>query len=63
MFSLQSNRLCVELPEKPSAGLSFRRLRRPTPLPTLQGSLQPGLVERVLDVLRPGQAYTFMGRR
>ncbi len=59
MLSLQSNRLCVDLPEKPSAGLSFRRLRRPTALPTLQTSL----VERVLGALRLGQAYTFMGRR
>ncbi|MEO8279730.1 MAG: hypothetical protein ABI564_08565 [Ideonella sp.] len=34
MLSLQP-RLSLEIPHGPSRSLSFRRLRRPTPLPTL----------------------------
>lgn len=55
MLSLQI-RQSLDIPVKPSQGLSFRRLRRPTPLPTLRSPLgQPGLTERLLALLSPNQ--------
>jgi hypothetical protein len=48
MPSLPS-RLMLELPMRPSRSLGYRRLRRPTPLPSLRSPLaEPTLGERLL---------------
>ncbi len=49
MLSLQP-RLSLEIPHHSSRNLSFRRLRRPTPLPTLHRPFeQDSLIERLVS--------------
>ena len=51
MLSLQP-RSMLEIPHRPSRGLSFRRLRRPTPLPTLTPPFESeSLANRLFAVL------------
>lgn len=46
------SRSSLELPTMPSRSLNFRRLRRPTPLPSLRSPLDgPSLGERLLALL------------
>lgn len=53
MLSLQP-RLSLDIPHGPSRSLSFRRLRRPTPLPTLRRPFDDaGWFERLLALVAP----------